>query len=426
MDNQETEGVVASNEEADPHHSLSELLSNKTYRELTEFQEPFDMFKAMRHHIGENESSAIIRFLVSDQETHGLGIQFLRSWLAEITAELRGKCMGLPSVDFEHVTAEVEWLTTEDRRLDILICLRDPSSKPVAWIGIENKHWAAEQPRQVSHYQEALAEHVNGLPSCVLFLTPSGRNPETGSSPFQSCPWLAVSYVSLLQAIKRLEPGASADVRAFLASFRNHLAANLHHYDMSDVDQSLKHRVHELFQDSKHRKAMLLLEKLRPSERSLLKRIQELLAWSDVEFEEYPTRGERLVEAKWYPKSLEAERHGKSISIGYMLTSRTQAWESEAEVHIAVMAWCHGIKDHSTKNEILSQLNRGVPTSSAESLEKWSWDSWAPIWVGGSYRLRALGDEDAQELVDLLRKARESTHELLVSNIKRLGWEPKK
>lgn len=416
--------MTQSNNQAEQSDAISSLLASSTYSELLEFQEPFDMFKAMRHHIGENESSAIIRFLVCDQETHQLGTQFLRSWLKEMRVELGDNCEGLPSVDFEHVTAEVEWLTSEDRRLDILICLRDGSNEPVAWIGVENKHWAREQLKQVEHYQQALVRHAHGLPSCVLFLTPSGKDPIAGKDDSSECHWLAVSYATILNAILEVESVASSEVQNFLVAFRNHLASNLNHDHMTDMNKKFKHRVNELFQDSEHRKAMLLLERFRPSGQDLLNLVKNKLGWGDdeFEFEQYPTRGNRLLESMWYPKSLVGKRDGTEISITYMFSSGQSTWDPGVELRVAVLAWCKGIEDKKVKMDILSDLTTDRPQEATWDQKKWDWECWAPIWVGPSCPLVALDEVDAEKLVKLLHNAYRDTHDWLASNMKKAGW----
>jgi hypothetical protein len=420
MSKQRTEGVATSTKETNPSSSLSGLLSSNTYGELMEFQEPFDMFKAMRHHIGENESSAIIRFLVSDRETHGLGTQFLRSWLDEIRGKLKDNCEGLPPVDFEHVTAEVEWLTSEARRLDILICLEDSFNEPVAWIGVENKHWAIEQDKQVEDYQKALAKRANGLPSCVLFLTPSGKDPETGVSPWPECPWLAVSYATLLEAIQKNEMRAPSDVRTFLASFRNHLADNLHHFKMTDTTKSVKQKIHELFQDPEHRKAVMLLEKYRPQGFELAKQVEATLGWEAFKYEKFPWKGKDLREAKWLPPSLMATVNGTDVSVYYMLSSGKPSWEPGVSVQVAVMAWCEGVSEKEEKRQILKEL-------SIESFEEdWWWSCWAPVWVGEKHELSDLQSKDIDGLAELLREAYAETHDWLSGNIDALGWRSEK
>ena len=398
---------------------LEDLLGTDSYRDLMQYEEPFELFKAMGHRIGENHSSSILRFLVSDNETHRLGTRFLVNWLLAMKEELGPKATTIPEFSFHHSTAQVEWLTPQGRRLDLLISLRDAKGKPVALIGVENKHWAIEQVDQVTHYQEALAKHAQGLPSCVLFLTPDGRPPHYRKSNFQSCPWLPVSYDTVLQALMGTELKAKPDVQYFLASFRNHLAQNLHRFDMVDSYQNIKGKVHKLFQDPLHRKAILLLEKLRPTGDELLDGLRVKLGWDDSTFEKYPIQGRRVLEAKWFPKSLECEVLGKSISIGYMHTAGQHAWDADTKVQVAALAWCDGVKDKALKKELLVPLTMNRPEGSTWSQEAWDWDCWAPIWVGEKHQLGALGEEDAQALQSLLVQARENTHDWLLGNIER-------
>ncbi len=404
--------------------SLDNLLGTASYLDLKEYEEPFELFKAMGHYIGENHSSSILRFLVSDRETHALGTEFLANWSTAIIDELEPEASGFPEASFHHSTAQVEWLTSQDRRLDLLISLKDPNGKAVAWIGVENKHWASEQADQVTHYQEALAKHAQGLPSCILFLTPEGRPPHTGKSNFPACPWLPVSYDTVLQALKETELKTKPDVQFFLASFRNHLAQNLHRFDMVDSYQNIKGKVHKLFQDPQHRKAILLLEKLRPTGHGLLDLLNAKLGWDDSTFEKNPTRNRRVLEAKWFPKSLECEILGTAVSIGYLLSS-SNYWEPEVEVRIAVLAWCEGLKGERRKGPILRELTANRPDSATWNQEAWDWDCWAPIWVGEKHQLGALCEQDANALRSLLVHARENTHDWLLGNIERLEADKK-
>ena len=405
--------------------TLDALLKSQEYTELMEFQRPppgFDLFRATNLGLGENRSSWILAHLFTSREPHQLGVRFLRAW-ADVVSESCGSAFPLAGVSWDRSTADVEWLTRENRRVDILIRLFREDDTLAGVIGVENKHWAQEQDEQVSHYQTEIAGTFPDVPSCVLFLTPSGKEPATGAKN-DRCPWYSISWRTVITALRLAEHQSDGLVLGFLANFRTQLTDQLGLLDMSDDHSTLKERVLELFGNPEHRNAILLLEKLRPTGGQLLDQIRSTKPWSSFVFERNP-RAEPY-EAHWYPQDLESSFKRKDVSVSYSLLAGSQPWDSGVSVQVAVLAWCKGVKGKENLRPIQQMVTRNRPDEArwngAEDLEKWYWSSWVPIWVGGEHILGGLLEEDAERLVQMLDDAHNRTHEWLRGNLEELGW----
>jgi hypothetical protein len=411
-------------------HSLQVLLDSAEFAQLRSFRTPspgFDVFDAANLHLGENRSSWILARLCETGGRHGLGRRFLDAWFEMIDGQC-GTDFPLAGLEWHHSEAGVEWGTSTNRRVDILVRLLDADRQVVGILGVENKHWALEQEDQVGHYQREIAEAFPGVPSCVLFLTPDGREPET-KRKVDACPWIPASWRTALEAMRAVEPNADALVEAFLQSVRRILGEEMDYYDMLDSNRSLTPLVEELYRCPETRKAILLLEKLRPRPAKLLQEVKTRSPWSQDFLETTPKSAlgsnQAPTEAKWYPPELEATSDGREVSIAYSLLA-TGPWETDRSVQVAVLAWIDGVTGRDRLRPYREQIAANPPPSAIwdpkEELDQWYWASWAPLWVGRKHALGALLDEDRDALVAMLADAREWTFDWIRGNLRDLGW----
>lgn len=120
--------------------------------------------------IGENKLSEILAFFLNPNESHGQGALFLNSFFKSFFSDIR-----MPAYSDLHI--QCEYPTPEGRRLDIHLDF----DKGSFGIGIENKIWAKDQPRQLADYSNFLERKHNGN-YCLLYLTPySNRLPDESS-----------------------------------------------------------------------------------------------------------------------------------------------------------------------------------------------------------------------------------------------------
>ncbi len=133
----------------------------------------FDFF-----HEREEDLSRVFGGLLDPGGTHGQGDTFLRLFLDEVREVLDGEVKErFPAGNLRNSRVYLEHRTDEGRSIDIVV--RVPSG---AWIGIENKPWAGEQPNQVSDYWEYLhtkADRETDSEAWLVYLSGDGNQSET-------------------------------------------------------------------------------------------------------------------------------------------------------------------------------------------------------------------------------------------------------
>lgn len=112
----------------------------------------FDLFRP-----DENRISALIADLLDPSGTHGQGSLFVNSLLEVI---------GLPTAGLnDHVKIRREMPTAARRRIDLVI------ETPDVIVGIENKPWAGQQPKQLRDYLDALNGWAGRKQFALIFLS---------------------------------------------------------------------------------------------------------------------------------------------------------------------------------------------------------------------------------------------------------------
>jgi hypothetical protein len=133
----------------------------------------FDYF-----HERETDLSRVFGGLLNPAGNHGQGSHFLGLFLNEICRGVHEKQRSsFPTSNFKGCCVHFEYVTDEDRRIDIVLQL--PGNR---WVGIENKPWAAEQERQVADYLQYLRRRAASTETgdaWLVYLSGDGRDPET-------------------------------------------------------------------------------------------------------------------------------------------------------------------------------------------------------------------------------------------------------
>lgn len=195
----------------------SRLTSHREYLELysSEFAPNFNIFDIVTPN--ENKISDVIAFFLDPQKGHGQGDIFLRCFL---------QIMQIKDTitDLDQLAIRREKLTKENRRIDIVI-----EKKHGLRIGIENKPWAGDQPKQVLDYIEYLRKPDENFH--FLYLHPQGSPPTDESIPEKiridyenKGKFKIVSYSLIRDWIKKCRDICQADrVRIFLKDFETYL-----------------------------------------------------------------------------------------------------------------------------------------------------------------------------------------------------------
>jgi hypothetical protein len=147
--------------------------------------------------------------------------------LREITDRLQpggyvgGRLQMIAEAPWERVTVYREFVL-----IDVVVEIL--SAQGVAVIGIENKIDAAEQPLQISRYQQALLRAFPGPTAVVAFLTPTGLEPTTARSE-SAVPAVAIGYDRVLRGVQEARREARSGRRdeRVLSQVAAHLEENI-------------------------------------------------------------------------------------------------------------------------------------------------------------------------------------------------------
>lgn len=125
--------------------------------------------------------SRIIADLLNPEATHGQGVLFLRTFLANLK-ELNGT-PDWPDLDRSKIKVVLEQTTSDQRRIDVLVEIEDPDIKEKPHcLAIENKPYARDQENQVRDYLEYLEKEYEER-FLLIFLSPIGESPSEWSIP---------------------------------------------------------------------------------------------------------------------------------------------------------------------------------------------------------------------------------------------------
>ena len=174
----------------------------------------------------ENKMSEILAFFLDPAETHGQKTAFLNQFLEKFELVAAAKL-----VENGHkVKVTTEAPTEERRRIDITIEI----GRGDYMIGIENKIWAADQPKQLSDYSAHLKQltgHTKEDGYTLFYLSPDGHSPSEGSLSKEEQVSLKnkqqlriISYGDdIIKLLDNFESVCKADnVRAFIRDFRQY------------------------------------------------------------------------------------------------------------------------------------------------------------------------------------------------------------
>ncbi len=185
----------------------------------------YNIFRLLRiEHDEEKTHSRMLSDLLDPHGSHGQGELFLRLFL-DHCHQKRGR-QPLPDAAYAS-----QWVVETEKgiptgRLDIVI--RCPAIDFV--VVIENKIFAPEQSDQLGRYARWVrSQHRDPNKRMLIFLTPDGQSPATGSDE----DWLCLSYThDIAGVIKRvlqdhIEPSnLSFTLRQYLAVITNLVAEN--------------------------------------------------------------------------------------------------------------------------------------------------------------------------------------------------------
>lgn len=218
----------------------------------------FSVFSDFFHfiHKKENTLSRIFRGLLDPNGHHGQGSRFLKALLEEISVSDSAP----PRSGLSRCRVHTEYAirkpaenqtdhSVKSRKGSIDIVVEWPSEY---WIGIENKPWAGEQPRQVSDYFKALRSEAQRLSVSLdapvankrvllLYLSGNGEAPSTlPDEPEEAARCITVPYRSessqrsVERWLRRCRERCEADrIRWYLLELEDYIQRSFHRANVS-------------------------------------------------------------------------------------------------------------------------------------------------------------------------------------------------
>lgn len=183
----------------------------------------------------ENRLSDVLAFLLNPKDTHGQGDLFLRLMFNQLGVHADAKHTQHATVRRE---ASTDRIPNSRRRMDILV-------EAGAWLAIENKIDAYEQPKQVKDYLEHLqgCTRAGAEQAVLIYLSPNGRPPE--SVNFLAMETLTTSgklhcwsyHVELREWMERCRQDCAAPrIRAFLTDLMAYIEVQFQREPMNSPE----------------------------------------------------------------------------------------------------------------------------------------------------------------------------------------------
>lgn len=310
---------------AEASRVIHQLIARKEYAALQALRPEFNVFGLLDDALREPAWSRLFSGLLDSTLPHELGNKALRGWLTLVGDELETKGKQLP-VAFGQVPSDsivrssVEYTTPKKRRVDVLVRILDAKQRVTAVIGIENKLNSPEQPAQIADYQDALTEVFPNADQLIIYLTPDGRKAGTANVS-ATCPYVPVSYQTMVKTCQSLCAGAGPKVALLLESLCSEIESTV--LGETKMERQAKELIRQLWADPDHRKAMRLIIECIPTPRKLwetdlFKRVEGPLKACGVELaEESPIY--------FYPRSSESPREIKFQCGGKVAEAAEQA-----------------------------------------------------------------------------------------------------
>lgn len=159
-------------ESIDPSLELSEkdfdaLCDDPDFRELHKDRGGFNLFRVLRFEHGELRHSNMLGWLLTPDESHGLGDQFLRRWLIRVLGDA-SVATGLTTAELEAAPFKSVLVQREWRHIDVLVRITLERKEWV--IAVENKIHASQSTDQLARYRRLLESSFPGAKQVHVFL----------------------------------------------------------------------------------------------------------------------------------------------------------------------------------------------------------------------------------------------------------------
>ena len=224
------------------------LVDNDDLEALNARLAKFNLFRTLRIERAEIRHSNVLAWLLTPQETHGLGDRFLRRFLSTLLMENEDVEVSLRPADVELMRLDDIEVLREWQNIDILV-----RSEGGAWcLLIENKVGSKESADQLLKY---IAVVKREMPKCQVIpalLTLEGEEP---SEAGQKAGYVPLSHQHVLEIAARLVEQHRSRIPDDAAVFLDHYLGTLRRLTMQDEELvKLCKRIYR-----KHREAIDLI-----------------------------------------------------------------------------------------------------------------------------------------------------------------------
>lgn len=225
---------------SDLQQAIDKLRSSPHYKELAAYEPPFNPFEIAGVAHRELTHSSVLAWLLRDEANREFR-QIFVTWIRDRVRGVRDRTVAeakkinddwdkfvVPG-NPEDSSLKPKIVKTEkgDKTSRIDVFAHFESLKLV--IGIEVKVWADEQPDQVERYQGLLCKDYPSykkVKKVVVFLTPTGWEPETADKDNLDVPVLAMSWGFVSKIIREMR-SALGNENDFRMQFLQHLERNI-------------------------------------------------------------------------------------------------------------------------------------------------------------------------------------------------------
>ncbi len=208
----------------------------------------FNSFRILRIEQAEIRHSNVLAWLLTPDESHGLGSHFLRRFLSRLLLENEGVEVSLTPSQVELMPLDDVEVRREWRNIDLLVIIE----KGRWCLLIENKVSSRESEGQLVKYREVVQKE---LPSCEIvpvFLTLEGDEP---SKAGVDAGYIPLSYAQVLELAERMVAQHGSRIPSDVRAFLDHYLMTLRRLTMQD--QELIELCKKIYR--KHREAIDLI-----------------------------------------------------------------------------------------------------------------------------------------------------------------------
>lgn len=205
------------------------LVENEELENLTVRLSAFNLFQVLRVDKAEIRHSNVLAWLLTPDESHGLGSIFLRRFLSRLLLDNEIAETSLTPSQFELMAyADVE-VRREWQNIDILV-----RSESQAWcLLIENKIHSKERRGQLQRYMERVREEMPNDEVIPVLLTLEGEEP---SEDGQRLGFLPLSHIQVLELAEQIIDQHSSRIPDDARTFLNHYLETLRRLTMQDQE----------------------------------------------------------------------------------------------------------------------------------------------------------------------------------------------